>query len=92
MEHDIAVPAAAPGASATSTRPRGSDDVWRVLANIRVLVAIVAATEAMSLPVATRQPHPPAAAHAALHRHTHAWPEQCVALNRGQWWQCLGGA
>lgn len=56
MEHDIAVPATAPGASATSTRPRGSDDVWRVLANIRVLVAIVAATEAMSLPVATRQP------------------------------------
>lgn len=56
MEHHIAIPAALPGSGATSTAQRGSSEIWRVLANIRVLVAIVAATEALSLSAVPQQP------------------------------------
>jgi signal transduction histidine kinase len=54
MEPRPAVPDAAPSIGVEVAPARSGAETWRVLASLRVMVAIFAATEAVSLPAASR--------------------------------------
>ena len=54
MELRTAVPDAVPSIGGVFAPARGGAESWRVLASLRVLVAILAATEAVLLPPASR--------------------------------------